>query len=425
MSVRHKGLMVILDGLGDQPSAALDGATPLEAAHTPVMDRIVANGLCGLVDPLLPGMPVSTHTGTGILLGLAPYSAFCLSRGPVEAAGIGLDVQAGDVTIRCNFATLEADGEHLRILDRRAGRIREGVRELTEVLHDVPLGAGITGSLYSGTHHRAVLRLTGSGLSAAISDTDPGSGGMPHGRVSASHPLLPNDPAAAKTADALNRFVREAFARLQGCAINQQRKARGLPPANGIITRGAGILPPIDNLVQHIGLRTALIAGESTVLGLAKLFGFTVYTDPSFTSSHDTDLAAKAATARSALNSHDLVFIHIKGSDICSHDRDPKGKTSFLTHVDKAMAPVLKDELVIGVSGDHSTDCNTGRHCGAPVPSLLYSPGGRQDLCREFGEKNCMRGGLGRISGNSFIISLLDAMGALHQFSPAEAKFFR
>ncbi len=422
--MEHKGLLIILDGLGDRPAPAFGGATPLEAAHTPNLDRLADLGLCGLIDPLIPGIPVGTHTGTGILLGLAPRDAYQLSRGPVEAAGIGIPIQPGDVALRCNFATLQTERKQLTIVNRRAGRIREGTRELATGLQNIPLGHGITGTLRPATQHRAVLRLTGPGLSAAICDTDPGAGKQP-ARVLVCQPLQADDAAAAKTADAVNRFIREAFERLQDHPVNRQREAQGELPANGIITRGAGLLLNANNLIHHLGLRAAVIAGESTVIGLGRLFNYATIHDPRFTSLCDTDLAAKVAATRDALDRYDLVFLHIKGTDISAHDLDPLAKRAFLERVDDALLPLLSDELVIGVSGDHSTDCNTGRHCGDPVPSILYAPHGRRDTCQTFGETACMGGGLGRISATSFLASLLDAMGCVANFRPADRLYFR
>lgn len=419
----RKGLTVILDGLGDRSCAALGGVTPLEAAHTPHLDRLVQGGTCGLVDPLYPGMPVGTQTGTGVQMGLAVRDAYHLPRGPVEAAGVGMLIQPGDVALRCNFATLRADGEGFEILDRRAGRIREGTETLAAVLQNIPLGHGIAATLQPATQHRAVLRLSGPGLSAAITDTDPGAAPCPV-RVLTSYPHKPDDAAGAETADALNRFIHEAHQRLREHALNREREARGALPANGIITRGAGKIRKIHNLLHHQGLSAAVVAGERTVLGLARLFNYTVITDPAFTSLPDTDLAAKVAAARSALDNHDLVFLHIKGTDICSHDRNPEGKKAFLERIDAALAPLLLDDLVIAVTGDHSTDSNTGRHCGDPVPSILHSPSARRDPCRGFGESECMRGGLGRISATSFLISQLDYMGCLHNFRPPDRVFF-
>ena len=112
---KRNGLIIILDGLGDRPIPDLDGATPLEAAHTPNMDQLVTRGRCGLVDPLYPGVPVSTHTGAGVLFGINTRDAFLLPRGPVEAAGTGLPIMPGDIALRCNFATLRADTAGLEL----------------------------------------------------------------------------------------------------------------------------------------------------------------------------------------------------------------------------------------------------------------------------------------------------------------------
>ena len=366
--------------------------------------------------------PVSTHTGTSVLLGLPPKGAYRLPRGPVEAVGVGLSIQPGEVALRCNFATVEPDDEGLSILDRRAGRIREGTQELVAELQNVPLGYGISATLRPATQHRVVLRLSGPDLSAAISDTDPGSGEP--SRVLTSHPLKEDDDAANKTADALNRFIREAFERLRDHPVNRQRQAEGLLPANGVISRGAGMIRNVDSLINHLGVKTAVVTGERTVLGLGRLFNFTVLTDPRFTSLMDTDLDAKVATAQTALESHDLVFLHIKGTDICAHDKNPLAKKVLLERIDAALAPLLTKDLVIGVSGDHSTACNTGKHTGDPVPSILYAPLGRRDDCQSYGETSCMKGGLGRISGHTFLLSLLDNMGYLGNYKPTDRSTF-
>jgi len=422
-SNKRKGLMIILDGLGDRSCPALDGATPLEAAHTPNLDRVAGAGLCGLIDPIYPGMPVGTHTGTGVLMGLALRDAHQLSRGPVEAAGVGLLMQPGDVALRCNFATLRPDADGFAIQDRRAGRIRAGTDELCQTLSKVALGPTITATVHPATQHRAVLRLTGRGLSAAITDTDPGAGAEPM-RVLNSHPRHAKDAAAAETAAAINEFTREAYARLSEHPVNRERIDRGLPAANGIITRGAGQIRKLTNLLQQRGLEVAVVAGERTVLGLGRLFDFTTISGAGFTALPDTDLSGKVEAARVALEAHDMVIVHIKGTDICSHDRDPRAKKSLLERIDRALAPLLTGELVIAVSGDHSTDCNTGCHCGDPVPSLLYSPAGRRDRCQQFGETECAAGGLGRVSATGLLLSMLDYMGCMQNFRRADRYFF-
>lgn len=414
--------MIILDGLGDRSCAELDGQTPLEAAFAPNLDQMAREGLLGMVDPLLAGVPVGTHTGTGVLMGLAPLDAGRLARGPVEAAGIGLDLHPGEVVLRCNFATLIENGEGLAIQDRRAGRIREGTGELADELRDLPLGDGVTGDLYPATQHRAVLRLRGAGLSAGFSDTDPGSGREKHG-VQLALARDGREQSAVRTAEAVNRFVRESYQRLVRHPINLRREAEGLFPANGILTRSAGECAQLRNLVTHLKLNAAVVAGEHTVAGLGNLFGFKTFIEPGFTALPQTDLDGKVAATLKALENHDLVFLHIKGPDIAAHDRDAEGKKACLERIDRVLDRLPWSELVIGVTGDHSTDSNFGRHCGDPVPGLLAAPKGRRDASVTFGELSCMAGGMGRLSATSFLISMLDAMGAIGNFRPVDRDF--
>lgn len=423
MPVRHKGLMIILDGLGDRPCPKLNGLTPLEAAATPNMDQLAAQGLSGMMDPLRPGIPVGTHTGTGVLFGLPVHEAATQPRGPIEAAGVNLKVSSGDIFLRCNFATLAPNEDGYRLLHRRAGRISEGTSALAECLNDIDLGDGVHASLKVATGHRAVLRLSGEGLSDQITDTDSYNNFETKG-VLACHAVEPNNQAAVKTALAVNRFIDEAYKRLNSHAINEARLNKGLLAANGIITRGAGQYRTLSSLPRHFGLKTAVVAAEKTILGLATLMGYQRVTEQSFTGSASTDIKGKVAAALLALESNDLVFLHFKGTDICSHDFDPVGKKALIETIDVELSPFLDAGLVICVTGDHTTDCNTGNHTADPVPSILASPSGRSDQCAHYGERSCMQGGLGQISGDAMINSMLDAMGALWNYKPSDAAIF-
>ncbi|MEN8167816.1 MAG: phosphoglycerate mutase, partial [Pseudomonadota bacterium] len=172
--VKHnKGIVIILDGLGDRGIPAFGGRTPLETARTPHMDRLAANGQTGLVDPMVPGLPVSTHTAISLLFGLPLRVAAELTRGPIEARGIGIANDPEAIYIRGNLATLEQMNDHFRVIDRRAGRINDGATTLVSSLGEIELGDGIRASLHPATQHRVVIKLSGPGLSANITNTDP------------------------------------------------------------------------------------------------------------------------------------------------------------------------------------------------------------------------------------------------------------
>lgn len=405
--------------MGDRYCPSLDGKTPLQAAHTPYLDKLLRAGMAGMMDPLVAGLPVATHTGTGLLFGIPKTQAFNLARGPVEAAGVGIDLVPGDICIRSNFATIKQQSDYLQIIDRRAGRIKEGTDELSELLQNVKLGEGVRATLTPAKQHRGVLHLTGFGLSAAISDTDPGTRNLNQG-ILQSHALDSNNPEAVRTASMLNKFVHVAHKRLTQAKINKRREQKDLLPANAIITRSAGQLQHLDSILNHYGIKTALVAADSTAIGLARLLDYDTIVKAEFNGMCTTDLQSKFNAVDEALNENDLVYLHIKAPDVLSHDLKPDEKKQFLELFDNELKVldqrIKKNELVIAVSGDHSTDSNLGRHVGDPVPSFIYSPTGRVDSCQTYSENSCMLGGLGRISSNSFLLSMLDAMGAISQY---------
>lgn len=409
-----KAIIIILDGLGDRPHKQLNFLTPLEAAHTPNMNRLAERSMLGMVDPILPGLPVGTQTGTGLLMGLSPDQISRLSRGVVEAMGVMGKLDHRDVAIRCNFATVKDEGERLRIIDRRAERIREGTIELEKILDSIELSNGVTARFHCATQHRAVLVLTGDDLSSKVTDTDPGSM-ADEVFIRQCRSLAPGNPAADKTAAAVNEFTQKAHKLLAAHPLNKERARIGLLPANAILCRGAGKVDEFPSFISRLGLKASVVAGEYTILGLARLFQFEAHTSPAFTSLVDTDLGKKVELALSTLDHSDLAFLHVKAPDIFSHDKNPVGKKQFLERLDQFLQPILERDLVIGITADHTTNSQTGNHTGDPVPSLIYSSSGRFDHMKEFGEQACMCGGLGRLNANHYLISVLDAMDALAQ----------
>ncbi|MBT3309189.1 MAG: 2,3-bisphosphoglycerate-independent phosphoglycerate mutase [Gammaproteobacteria bacterium] len=407
---KQGALLLIFDGLGDRPCQQLDGATPLEYAQTPEMDRLAELGMCGMASPFPAGFPVDTHTGTAVLFGLSKQASQQLARGPVEAAGVGLEIRPGDLVLRANFASFS---KSYQLQNRRAGRIHQGCEALAEAINQIPPIDGIKLSLHPATGHRGVLRLRGANLSTDISNTDPGRSDL---YTPTQCQPLTAEAAAIRTAAIINRWSQAVFEVLEPHPINQQRQQQGLPPANGVILRGAGQFHAQRNLIKELGVNPLVITAEATVLGLAALCDFDSLTHPSFTAMPDTNIQGKVEAAQQALSEYPLVILHFKAPDICAHDYDPVAKAHFIEQVDRALPSLTQHASAVMVTADHSTSSESGHHCGDPVPSLLYYPGGRKDRCHTFSEVSCMQGGLGNISSSSLLMMLLDGMGCMHNY---------
>jgi len=197
----RKALILIGDGMGDRPVSQLGGKTPLEVAQTPNLDRIAREGECGLMDPIAPGIRAGSDTSHLAILGYDPFECYT-GRGPFEALGIGMDVKPGDIAFRCNFATVDED---LVVLDRRAGRIREGTHELAEALNE-EIGEieGVRCIVKESVEHRAALILRGEGLGDKVSDVDP------HETGRKIHEAEGEDEPSRRAARVLNEFVRRS-----------------------------------------------------------------------------------------------------------------------------------------------------------------------------------------------------------------------
>ena len=231
--IAHKVLFVVLDGVSDRPCDALNGLTPLEAAKTPVLDRIAAEGICGIMDSVAPGIRPGSDTPHLARLGYPPQEYYT-GRGPLEAEGTGIHMTAGMIGFRCNFATVDENG---LITDRRAGRI-SGTAPLAEAIREeVDLSAlGVEFRFESGAGHRAALALSGVGLGDKVSSNDPKKEGV---KPPAVKPCT-DDPADKKTAEACNEFIRQSSKVLYDHPLNIKRMEEGLPPANLLLIRGAG-----------------------------------------------------------------------------------------------------------------------------------------------------------------------------------------
>ncbi|MCL2688181.1 MAG: phosphoglycerate mutase, partial [Methanobrevibacter sp.] len=215
-----KGIIMIIDGLGDRPLKELNNLTPLQAAKTPNMDKMAKKGINGIMDSIKPGIIPGSDTAHISILGYDPYVVYT-GRGPFEASGVGLDVIPGDIAFRCNFSTAD---ENKIITDRRAGRIRDGTKEIISSLNGMVIEGyeDVKIIFKESTGHRAVLilRATGEkGLSDAISDADPKKEGKPPKKV------LPLDETeeSERTADILNKIVDKSYEMIKNHPVNQER----------------------------------------------------------------------------------------------------------------------------------------------------------------------------------------------------------
>lgn len=415
-SKTRKAIYILLDGIGGRPREELNGRTELEAAKTPNLDRLALEGICGVMDPMAPGIRVGTDVGHLALFGYNPLKVYD-GRGPIEAVGVDLELEEGDLALRGNFATVDEDNV---IIDRRAGRIREGTEELAEALNGLQLDENVFAIVRKATEHRVVVVLRGRRFSSLITAVDPGAGnvGVP---VPLSRPKDPDLRIASYTAELVNKFTAKSKEVLKDHPVNKRRVSEGALPANIILTRGAGQEIKIKSIMDKFNISATCIAGESTVLGIAKLAGFKVLTDPAFTANVDTDLDKKADMALSALDSDDLVVVHIKGTDVMSHDDQVQGKIDFIEKVDEMAGRIIRglpsDEICyIAVAGDHSTPGSLKTHSGDPVPVMLWGPDVLKDSVQHYGERPCARGGFCRINANQMLLSILDYMNVSYRF---------
>jgi len=406
----HKIVMLVLDGIGDRPCDDLAGLTPLQAARTPVLDRLAAEGITGIMDPIGPGIRPGSDTSHLSLLGYPPETHYT-GRGPLEAEGCGIHMKQGMIGFRANFATLD---DHGCVTDRRAGRIRDTRLLSAAIAEQVDLSAfGVTFSFVSGVGHRAALALSGEGLGAGVTSNDPkGEGVAPVPVMSIS-----GNRKDQKTAAVCNEFIRQSTAILADHPVNRARIAAGEPPASVVLIRGAGEMGRFEPFQQRYALSGAVIAAATLIRGIGTAVGLEQIPVAGITGSTNTNLAGKIEALQTALDTHDFVLVNIKGADEAGHDGHAAEKRTFIEEIDAALKPLLdRRDCMIAVMGDHSTPCPVKDHSADPVPVLIRGDGVRVDRVQTYDEIACAAGGLNRIRGGDLILILLDLIDRTHKY---------
>jgi len=363
-----KIVLLVIDGLGGLPNPET-GKTELETANTPTLDQLATKGICGLIDPVGPGITPGSAPGHLALFGYDPVS-FNVGRGVLEAIGIDFDLEPDDVAARGNFCTVDEAG---LVIDRRAGRIpTEKCTELCQLLDGLII-KGIKLFVCPVREHRFMVVFRGDRLTAEISDSDPQQLGV------APKVITALCSEADRVVDIARQFIAQAK-----IALAEHY------PANMILLRGFSKHPQFPTMGEVFKLKPAAIASYPMYRGLAKLVGMEILKT-------GTSIEDEFKTLKQSYANYDLFFLHIKGTDSAGEDGDFDRKVRIIEEFDSALASLINMEPdVIVVTGDHSTPALLKGHSWHPVPILLYSKWCRSDRVSQFSESACISGGLGR-----------------------------
>jgi 2,3-bisphosphoglycerate-independent phosphoglycerate mutase len=381
-------VLVVIDGLGGYADA--QRGTELEEARTPNLDRLASEGAVGLLDPVGPGITPGSGPGHLALFGYDPLT-YELGRGALSAAGLEVEVRAGDVAARGNLATVDDRGV---VVDRRAGRIGdEEAAKVVRLLSERLDLDGVEIELAHEAQHRVLVVLRGDGLDPAVTDTDPQKVGV------APNAPIALTPAAARTAALvaeLSRQVRELLA--------------GEARANALLLRGFDTHRVLPTMQERFKLNPAAVAVYPMYRGIAKLVGMHVLPRPS-------GLDEQVAQMAAHWDDHDYFFFHHKPADSAGEDGNFEAKVAAIEEIDAAMAAIAAlGPDVLAVTGDHSTPSQMAAHSWHPVPALVWSPRVGRDQADRFGEGWCRGGGLGHRRTVELMPVLLACAGRLAKY---------
>jgi 2,3-bisphosphoglycerate-independent phosphoglycerate mutase len=418
---------VILDGLGDDPLDALDGRTPLEAAHTPNLDRLARDGRNGYVTTVGEGIAPESDIAVFAILGYDPHEHHT-GRGPLESVGVGVEVNDGDLAYRVNFATVEEAGDGWEIVDRRVGRdlSSEEAHALAAEVQDKVKIQGASFDFRATIGHRGVLVLrSDSGrLSAEVENSDPAYGRQGalgvaletfDNKVVTVAPVAgnENDEAAQLASRLTNEWLRASYEVLNASRVNKERESAGKLPGNFILTRDGGDhLPRLVSFKDRFGPEMGCFVEMPVELGIARLTGMGIVEAPTGIPTSE-QYPQWAQLALEAIEGYDGLYIHIKGPDVPAHDGDHEAKIASIEEIDALFFAPLLDGLdlsksIVAVTADHSTSCARKAHTDGPVPLLVSGGGVSSDDVDSYGETASRRGALGHLKGPEIMPNLVD-----------------
>lgn len=400
-----KYIIILADGMADEPIDQLGGKTPLEAANTPALDRIATHSRLGLLHTVPNGYAPGSEVAHLALLGYDLDKVF-EGRGSLEAASMGIEIVPGEMAMRCNIICIENE----KIKNHSAGHISdEEAYELVNYLNEHLADERVR--FYPGVSYRHLLKIKGG--NKHICCTPPHDvPGTPYKDVM----VKADSHEAVETAELINRLILRSQELLAKHPINLKRMANGQDPANSIWPWSPGYKPAMETLGEKYEIRKgAVISAVDLIRGIGVYCGLKPIIVDGATGLWNTNYEGKVQAAIKALNEgNDFVFLHIEASDEAGHEGDFGLKKRTIESLDERICKPLLDAVKsidepvsIAVLPDHPTPCRIRTHSSSPVPFLIYRPGENGDDLLTMSERTAGNGYYGTLSGDEFIKEFL------------------
>lgn len=400
-----KYIIILGDGMADEPIGSLGGRTPLQAACKPSIDRVAALGRSGMLATVPAGFAPGSEIANLSVLGYDLPKVF-EGRGSLEAASMGVRIEDGEMAMRCNLLTIEQG----RIKNHSAGHITgEEAAELIVFLQK-ELGGG-DANFFPGVSYRHLLKLKGG--DKRIATTPPHDvPGTPYRDVLVRALV----PEAEATAVRINELVERSQELLKDHPVNRARVAAGKEPANSIWPWSPGYRPQMGTLMQRYGIRDGVvISAVDLIKGIGVYAGLKPVDVEGATGLYTTNYEGKARAALDALRTHDFVFLHIEASDEAGHEGDAELKVRTIEYLDSRVVKTILDEISgwdepvsMAILPDHPTPCALRTHTAKPVPFTIYRTGVSGDGVQRFDERSAQEGSYGNLSGDEFMNLFID-----------------
>ena len=404
-----KSIIILGDGMADEPIAALGGKTPLQFAHTPYMDKLAELGVTGRLKTVADGFHPGSEVANMSVLGYDLPTVY-EGRGVLEAASIGYDLQPGEMAMRCNLVCVE--GEILK--NHSAGHI--STQEADELIHflNERLGSECI-HFFTGVSYRHLLVIKGG--DKRLNCTPPHD--IP---LQPFRPFLiqAEVPEAQDTADLLNDLIFKSQQLLPAHPVNQKRLAEGKDPANSIWPWSPGYRPKMELLTNKYPSiqKGSVITAVDLIRGIGMYAGLRCIEVEGATGLYTTNYEGKAQAAIDALKTDDFVYLHIEASDEAGHEGDVSLKLKTIEYLDSRIVKPIweavkewKEPVAIAVLPDHPTPCELRTHTAEPVPFLIYYPGIEPDGVQVYDEVSCRNGGYGMLEKDEFMNLFMNNTG--------------